>query len=146
MLLYGDAVERCYYCKNPWIRQGTFNYWFKEYYWWLEQGRCSHAKAGPDPFRKTLDPINFSLCLLEWYDNDSIGATYGEDLKLDPDMMRLQGFMAYGNVKMLEGFESEGIDLVDDMNRITKWFGLPTTRATNKEFIKIEAYRVFFWE
>ena len=105
-----------------------------------------NAPNGLDPFRKTLDPVNFGICLLQWYENDSIGTTYGEDLKIDMENFKLEGFMAYANAKILDGYDSEGIDFVDDMNRIAKWYGIATTKANNREFIEIEQYRVFFWE
>ena len=60
--------------------------------------------------------------------------------------MKIKGYVIMANARELEGQNSEGIDFVDDMNMITYRYGIETTVASNREFIEIEAYRVFFPE
>ena len=139
-------MHRCYDCKKPWISPGTLESWYSEFAWWASEGRCPQARSGIDPFKKTLHPLQFALCLQYWYENDSMGRTFGEEFRIDFGNKKMLGYLFYANALELQGYDSEGVAFVDDMNRIAQQYGPPKSVANNREFIEIDQYRVFFDE
>ena len=109
MLEFDEAIHRCKDCEKSWIIPGSLNSWNTEYRSWLDQGLCSFAPDGIDPFTKVLDPSIFESCLKFWLKSDSIGRTYKGDMKINSEDGRLLGYMLKVDVRPLSGLAVEGI-------------------------------------
>ena len=56
---------------------------------------------------------------------------------------RLDAYYFQVTLVEIKGHATEGVDMVDDMLRLTDAYGPDLTLANNREFVDIEQYRVF---
>ena len=104
LMEFEDVIHRCKDCKKPWIQPNSLISWFKEFRWWVGQGRCEQIPLGyEDPFKKTLDSFNLTICFIDWFTYDNVGKTFLEDIKINLDTLNADGFIIHTTMKKIKG-------------------------------------------
>ena len=66
----GNALGRCYGCREDWFQANTISSWYENFKAWVDSGECPYQRGGIKPFEKVVDPEVFNECLEEYFDTD----------------------------------------------------------------------------
>jgi len=65
-IIFDSELEKCEFCHKKWNKRGTISSIFVLLRTWIDEGNCSKARRGIDPFEKTMHEAQFMLCAGEW--------------------------------------------------------------------------------
>ena len=138
MLKFEDALERCIDCEQSWFVRDTLDFWYPYFRNWINEKNCAIVPDGLDPFQKVIHPGIFLSCLKEWINDDYFGKIYSEDIKFSADGWQINGFKARIDITKLESLAIEGVQMLEDLRRIEKDYGLTETNIYFRFFMDIE--------
>ena len=83
--VFEDEIQKCISCDKQWFLPHTLDSWYTRFREYLANGNCFYAREGIDPFKKTLEPDVFKMCLLWAARNNYFGSEYYKDVYFDQD-------------------------------------------------------------
>ena len=98
------------------------NSWYGNFRAWADEGNCERLEGGGiDPFKKTMEPVDYQVCANTWFFETPEGKTYQYDLAprfritWDQAMRfwkqyRLASLFTFGNCDKCEDFWHELVD------------------------------------
>ena len=99
---FDKQLQRCKTCSTKWHKSNSLDSWFVAYRIWLDQGNCSSARNGIDPFKKTVSQGVWKACGLQWMHDDPLVALYQFDIKLTKDKEDIIGWRQhFETIKMV---------------------------------------------
>lgn len=93
-----------------------------------------------------MDPGLFENCLKYWIEQDTIGKTYSEDIKIDQEDGRILGYKSKIEIMPIPKMARDGVVFMDDMMKLTTTYGLKETYSWYRRYLDIESYKIMMQE
>ena len=140
--MFEDELQKCISCDKQWFLPHTLDSWYSRFREYLANGNCFYARDGIDPFKKTLEPEIFKMCLLWAARNNYFGSEYYKDVYFDQDGNITKYFFSI-KTRDLEDPGSVSEQFLEDIRHIEDHFSLVReTFSHSLWFYDFEIYAV----